>query len=124
MKKVEMNLHEGHRKRLQNRYKTGGADGLSDHNLLELLLFYSIPRKDTNELAHRLISAFGSLNGVFDATYNELLKIEGMGENSAMLISSVPAICRRYEEGISKGKINLSLYIIGIYLLIMSIIKT
>lgn len=104
----QKNPHENHRARLRETIRQAGIDGMPDHNLLEFLLFYSIPRKDTNELAHRLISAFGSLNGVFDATYNELLKIEGMGENSAMLISSVPAICRRYEEGISKGKINLS----------------
>ena len=81
---------------------------MPDHNLLELLLFYSIPRKDTNELAHRLISTFGSLNRVFDAPYEELLKVDGMGESSALLISSIPALCRRYAEGAVSGKINLS----------------
>ena len=108
MENKQKNPHENHRARLRETFRQAGIDGMPDHNLLEFLLFYSIPRKDTNELAHRLIASFGSLNKVFDATYEELLKIDGMGENSAMLISSIPALCRRYEEGITKGKINLS----------------
>ena len=78
------------------------------HNILELLLFYSIPRKDTNELAHRLLNEFGSLARVFDATYEQLLEVEGMGESSALLISMIPRICGCYIEGKSTGKINLS----------------
>ena len=62
------NLHENHRARVRETFKRAGADGMPDHNLLELLLFYSIPRKDTNEIAHRLIAAFGSLSRVFDAS--------------------------------------------------------
>ena len=81
---------------------------MPDHNLLELLLFYSIPRKDTNELAHRLIATFGSLNGVFDASYEQLLEVEGIGESSALLLSAVPAVCRRYIEGSVSGKQNLA----------------
>lgn len=108
MENKQKNPHENHRARLRETFRQAGIDGMPDHNLLEFLLFYSIPRKDTNELAHRLIASFGSLNKVFDATYEELLKIDGMGENSAMLISLIPALCRRYEEGISRGKLNLS----------------
>ncbi len=81
---------------------------MPDHNLLELLLFYSIPRKDTNELAHKLIATFGSLNRVFDATYEQLLEIDGMGESSALLVSMIPAVCRRYIEGSQTGKVCLS----------------
>ena len=102
------NPHKNHRSRLRETFRKAGTDGMPDHNILELLLFYSIPRKDTNELAHKLISEFGSLNRVFDATYEQLLDIDGMGESSALLISSIPGICRRYIEGQSKGKINLS----------------
>ena len=54
------NPHINHRKRLRRRFLNEGIDNFEDHNVLELLLFYSIPRKDTNELAHRLISTFGS----------------------------------------------------------------
>lgn len=106
--KKPKNPHENHRARIRETFRKAGVDGMPDHNLLELLLFYSIPRKDTNELAHRLISTFGSLNRVFDATYEQLLDVEGMGESSALLISMVPAICRRYIEGSVSGKINLS----------------
>ena len=81
---------------------------MPDHNILELLLFYSIPRKDTNELAHKLIDTFGSLNRVFDASYEQLMQVEGMGESSALLISMIPGICRRYAEGAAAKKINLS----------------
>ena len=71
-------------------------------------MFYSIPRKDTNELAHKLIDEFGSLSRVFDASYEELLEVDGIGESSALLISMMPSVCRRYIENKTKGKINLS----------------
>ncbi len=102
------NPHKNHRQRVRETIRKTGIEGMQDHNLLEFLLFYSVPRKDTNELAHRLISAFGSLNRVFDASYEQLLEIEGMGESSALLISSIPSICRRYAEGAVSGKVNLS----------------
>ena len=102
------NPHQNHRARLRETFKNAGVDAMPDHNVLELLLFYSIPRKDTNELAHRLISNFGSLSRVFDADYEQLLAIEGMGESSALLLSILPDIFRRYSEGKIKGKINLS----------------
>ena len=90
--KIPENVHKNHRARLRETFRKAGVDGMPDHNLLEFLLFYSIPRKDTNEIAHRLIATFGSLNRVFDAPYEELLKVEGMGESSALLISSIPAL--------------------------------
>ncbi len=106
--KKQDNPHQNHRARLRETFRKAGVEGMPDHNLLEFLLFYSIPRKDTNEIAHRLIKSFGSLSGVFEASYEQLLEVEGVGESSALLISTVPAICRRYVEGKSKGKINLS----------------
>ncbi len=102
------NPHQNHRARIRETFRKAGIEGMPDHNLLELLLFYSIPRKDTNEIAHRLINIFGSLNRVFDASYEQLLEVEGIGESSALLISSIPGICRRYAEGKKSGKINLS----------------
>ena len=62
-------LHEGHRRRLKERFLKDGLDGFEDHNVLELLLFYAIPQRDTNELAHQLLKRFGSLSGVFNANY-------------------------------------------------------
>ncbi len=102
------NSHQNHRARVRETFRRAGVDGMPNHNVLELLLFYSIPRKDTNELAHRLIDTFGSLNRVFDASYEQLMQVDGMGESSALLISMVPAICRRYAEGGEAKKINLS----------------
>ena len=92
------NLHEGHRKRMKERFIKSGLDDFAPHNILELLLFYSIPRGDTNPVAHRLIDTFGSLSGVFDATPEDLAKVDGVGENSAILISMIPQIARKYLE--------------------------
>lgn len=102
------NSHEKHRKRLRETFRKAGVDDMPEHNILELLLFYSIPRKNTNDLAHDLINTFGSLTRVFDASYEQLLDVKGIGESSALLISLIPGICRRYIEGKSTGKINLS----------------
>ena len=78
--KNEKNLHEKHRERVKRRFLQGGLDSFDSHNILELLLFFGIARKDTNEIAHRLIQEFGSLSGVCDAPYEELLKVSGIGE--------------------------------------------
>ncbi len=92
------NLHEGHRKRMRERFIKSGLDDFAPHNVLEFLLFYSIPRGDTNPIAHRLIDSFGSLSGVFDATPEELMKVKGVGESTAILISMVPQMARKYLE--------------------------
>ena len=90
--------HDGHRKRLKARFVKSGLDDFEPHNVLELLLFYGVPRKDTNPLAHRLIDRFGSLSGVFDAKPEELVKVDGVTENTAVLISMIPQIARKYLE--------------------------
>lgn len=89
-------MHEGHRQRLKNRFKEEGLDGFEDHQILELLLFFSIPRRDTNELAHALIQKYGSLSGVLDADAKDLATTTGMGENSALLLALIPSISRAY----------------------------
>ena len=89
-------LHEGHRARLKARFRAHGMDNFDDHNVLELLLFYSKPRGDTNPTAHELLNRFGSLSEVFDAPFEELEKTLGVGETSALLIKLIPQIARRY----------------------------
>ncbi|MGI6064958.1 MAG: RadC family protein [Bacillota bacterium] len=89
-------LHEGHRGRLKTRFLEEGLDGFEDHQVLELLLFFSIPRKDTNVIAHQLLKKFGSLTGVFDADPKDLAKTSGIGENSSILLSLIPSLTRRY----------------------------
>ena len=91
-----MGLHDGHRQRLSQRFLEEDLDNFEPHNVLELLLFYAIPRKDTNELAHVLIDTFGSLKGVFDAPYEELIKVTGIGPNTAALLKLVPSLTRTY----------------------------
>lgn len=89
-------MHDGHRERLKKRFLKDGLQSFEKHNILELLLFYAIPRRDTNELAHRLISTFGSLNGVFNASFEALCRVEGIGENAATLIKLIPELSREY----------------------------
>lgn len=89
-------MHEDHRKRVRARFLAEGLDNFEPHNVLEFLLFYSIPRQDTNEIAHRLIDRFGGVASVFDADINELLTVDGIGENSAVLLKLIPQIARRY----------------------------
>lgn len=93
---VEKDIHQGHRRRVKDRFLSEGLDCFADHNVLELLLFYSVPRIDTNVLAHRLINRFGSLAKVFDAPYEELLQVDGISENSALLIKMIPSLARVY----------------------------
>ena len=91
-------MHSGHRERLKKKFVKYGADSLETHELLELLLFYGIPRKDTNELAHSLINSFGSLPQVLDAPMSSLLKINGVGESTAILLRLVSKLSRIYIE--------------------------
>lgn len=90
-----MGLHNGHRQRAKDRYRQLGADALADHELLELALFYAIPRQDTNETAHRLLKRFRSLQGVLQATQEELEQVEGVGKNAALLLCLIGDIGRR-----------------------------
>lgn len=91
-----MGVHDGHRKRLTARFLNQGLEGFAPHEVLELLLFYSIPRQDTNELAHRLIERFGSLSAVLEAPYERLLEVKGVGENTAALLKLIPSMARVY----------------------------
>lgn len=89
-------MHADHRHRLKATFRGQGLDHFQPHNVLELLLFYAIPQKDVNPLAHQLIAHFGSLQAVFDAPYEELLKQPGLGEHSATLIKLIPDLSRYY----------------------------
>ncbi len=91
-------IHTGHRQRAKSEFLARGLAGLADHRVLELLLFYCIPQGDVNPLAHRLVEHFGSLSGVLNAPYEELVKVEGVGANTATLIRLLPAVAARYLE--------------------------
>lgn len=91
-----MGVHDGHRERLRTRFLKSGLEHFEEHEVLELILFYARPRCDTNAIAHRLIKRFGSFAGVMDASYDELLRVEGVGSSSAVLIKLLPTACGYY----------------------------
>ena len=79
--------HAGHRQRVIQKYVNHGLDTFSEHEVLEMILYFSIPRRDTNELAHIILNEFGSLENVFNASPEELEKIDGVGKHSAVLLT-------------------------------------
>ena len=113
-----MSIHSGHRQRVKERFRQEGLDNFSDVQALEFLLFYCIPRQDTNPIAHRLLDTFGSFTQVMEAPVEELKKVEGMGENAALFLSLVTAAGRYYQISRSmQHRILRSLDACGEYLL-------
>ena len=94
----DSSVHLGRRKRVRERFLHEGLSGFADHEVLELLLFYAIPRGDTNVLAHRLMCHFGRLSAVFDARVSDLQGVQGIGRQTAVLIHSLPSMMRRYHR--------------------------
>ena len=92
----DTSIHKGHRDRLKKRFLEEGLDNFTDIQVLELLLFYVIPRRDTNPIAHALLNRFGSLTQVLEADVEELKKVEGIGQEAAIFLSLIPASGRYY----------------------------
>lgn len=90
-------MHDKHRERVRSRYLNEGLDSFEPHQILEMMLFYTIPRKDTNETAHLLLDKFGSLSNVFEAPPKELMKVAGIGESSAIFLNLISQLKRKYE---------------------------
>ena len=86
----------GHRERMRTRFREHGLDNFSDRDVLELLLYYVIPRRDVRPIAAALLSTFGSLYGVFEASVDALAQVQGVGEHAATLLRLVPQVSRRY----------------------------
>ena len=95
------NPHAGHRSRMKERFRKEGLDSFEEHEVLELLLYFGIPQRDTNPLAHQLLEQFGSFKQVFAADYEQLLKIPGMTSSAALLLTMVPQLSRRYVQAVS-----------------------
>lgn len=113
------NLHEMHRSRMRTRFCTTGAESLQDHELLEVLLYYALPRRDTNALAHEMLKRFGRLDKLFNASLEELIQINGIGERTAILLKTVFECHRRIENTVGPEQ-ELQLYDqIGEYLVKM-----
>jgi len=90
-------MHEGHRKRMRERFlKDGDFQNFAPHEVLELLLYSTIARGDTNPIGHALIDKFGTLANVFEASPEELKEVSGIGESSAFLLSLIPHLCQAF----------------------------
>ena len=92
-----MSIHDGHRQRLKERFRREGLDNFDELYVLELLLFYCVPRSDTNPLAHKLLNSFGSLTAVLEASPEELEKINGIGKNVSTFLSLITQVGRYYQ---------------------------
>ncbi|MFQ6841148.1 MAG: UPF0758 domain-containing protein, partial [Agathobaculum sp.] len=96
------NPHSGHRKRMMEKLRRFGMDVFSDHEVLEILLYFAIRQGNTNPTAHRLLDRFGSLHAVFEAPAEQLCEIEGIGPHSADLIKTVFGLFGRYQADVAK----------------------
>lgn len=92
----EKSLHSGHRERMRQRFLETNGVGMADHELLEMLLFYAIPRRDTNALSHRLMEEFGSLSAVLEADVDLLCRVEGVSVGVATFLKTVGETSCRY----------------------------
>lgn len=90
-------VHKGHRERLKQRFLEQGLDGFTDVQVLELLLFYAVPQKDTNPIAHALLDRFGSLSRVLEANVDELKQVNGISDHGATLLSLITELSRFYQ---------------------------
>lgn len=101
-----MSVHDGHRKRMRQRFLAEGLDQFTDVQILEILLFYCIARQDTNPVAHELLNHFGSLSQVLEAPVEELCKVDGIGENTAVFLKLITQVGRCYlTDRASKSRI-------------------
>jgi len=87
-----MGIHDGHREKMRQRFLKGGLENFADHEALELLLYYAIPRRDTNPIAHALMERYGSLSAVLSAPVEDLKKVPGIGESAAILLKLAPQV--------------------------------
>ena len=103
------NIHKGHRIRVKREYLHDGFDlETPPHKLLEMLLYYSLPQGDTNELAHNLLNRFGSLNGVLSASPEELMKVKGIGEHTACFLKFIVDFNKVVSFQAKKKTVNIS----------------
>ncbi len=89
---------EGHRKRLRERFERSGFEGFHDHEVLELLLSYAIPRRDVKPIAKALLEEFRSFAAVLDAPLESLKNIDGVGDHAAVLLALTPRLLDRYQQ--------------------------
>lgn len=91
-------MGQGHRERMTKRFLANGFDSFEEHEILEYMLFYALPRVNTNDIAHRLLNKFGSLYGVLEASETDIASVNGMGEKSAAYLTMFPDLLRAYKK--------------------------
>ena len=101
-------MHDNHRQRMIERCQRTGFDSFADHEILEMLLYFSKPRCDTNETAHLLLERFGRIDNVFEATPEELMQIDGIGQRSAVLMHLIRESARRYTKAVMQNRKRFS----------------
>lgn len=106
-KTPKKHLHAGHRSRMRRRFLRDGLSSFADHEVLELLLFYVVPRQDVNPMAHALLDKFGSLPGVLDASIEDLCTIHGVGPKIAQFLTLIPDILLQTEHCLLKPSHSL-----------------
>ena len=112
--------HDGHRERLKKRF-LNSPDSFENHELLELILFYAIPRKNTNETAHKLLDRFGSVKGILDANIEALVEVDDIGPNVALYIKALAKLLSKYEytekksDGILKTPATLNIFLKSLF---------
>ena len=113
--------HDGHRERLKNRF-LNSPDSFEDHELLELVLFNSIARKNTNDIAHNLISRFGSVKGVLDASIDALVEVKDVGMSTAIYIKAMAKLFSKYtvseqkSDGLLKSPAALTAFLKSLFI--------
>lgn len=112
-----MGVHDGHREKVRARFLVAGLDAFADHEALELLLYYAIPQRDTNPIAHALMERYGSLSAVLEAPVEDLRKVAGIGEKAAVLLRLVPQLSRKARLADARETVLNSVDRAGSYLL-------
>lgn len=111
------NVHDGHRERMRKRFReTGSFEGFSDHEIIEMLLFYTHPRRNTNEIAHELMNRFGSIAGIIEAEYDDLTQVKYITDGAATLFKMIPKFLPIYYNSKNNGMIyNTSQKLIDLF---------
>jgi len=117
LQKNKENVHKNHRKRLRAEMRNIDYKSLDDYKVLELLLFNCHAQKDTNPLAHNLINTFGNFANVLEASYEQLINVNGVGEATATFLNSLLPILERYttQKANSKQKLTTTLDYVKYY---------
>ncbi len=95
-------VHAGHRSRMRKRFLATGLEGFQDHEVLEFLLYYAIPRRDVNETAHLLLNRFGTLSAVLDAPAEDLCAVPGVGPGTARFLNLIPQVTEQLARQFSQ----------------------